>query len=104
MDFQGQKFGIAKFKYFLGLEIGPLKFKGFQDAYEPCSFQKISKIARLRLASTELRFLVASSVSCRTFCFNFPIQMTKQCETLDARGLKSIVITKERFGTCSRSR
>ena len=32
-DFQGPK---TNFKYFQGLEIGLLKFKGFQDAYEPC--------------------------------------------------------------------
>ena len=31
--FQGPK---TNFKYFQGLEIGLLKFKGFQDAYEPC--------------------------------------------------------------------
>ena len=31
-DFQGPK---TSFKYFQGLEIGLLKFKGFQDAYEP---------------------------------------------------------------------
>ena len=31
-DFQGLK---TEFKYFQGLEIGLLKFKGFQDAYKP---------------------------------------------------------------------
>ena len=33
MDFLGPKFN---FKYFQGLEIGLLKFKGFEDVYKPC--------------------------------------------------------------------
>ena len=37
-DFEGLN---ANFKYFQGLEIGLLKFKGFQDAYEPCHLYRL---------------------------------------------------------------